>query len=307
MSSLADEEKYLMDFYNLLKNNLQREKSLKSKSILISFLETRSASRYMLLNNSTIPSNLIPNDILLALTTKKQIQVLDGIGSYAITAQGVWDYEKNLGIMSDIYLLSYINEKFFSGKYSMLSSKNKLDEKEAVILFAMIAARAFSKKSSVNLRKDDVTKSKWQDVLERSYDMLSSLDKIKKLKKEKFLEKAGNEHIVSYIFRHNNSCLQKTRGIYSYHMNNEYYLDLNSDKNISQEKLSYLFWKIFEGNITSEVVDLIIDFCKEISNKESIYLFDMSDHSFSMPIYDSVIRDCLLDSVFSKDKWSKIN
>ena len=84
---------YLKKFYNLLRDNLLREKSLKAKSILISFLETRSASRYKLLSNSTIPSNLIPNDILLSLSDKKQIQILGNIGTYTITAKGVWDYE----------------------------------------------------------------------------------------------------------------------------------------------------------------------------------------------------------------------
>ena len=298
---------YLKKFYNLLRDNLLREKSLKAKSILISFLETRSASRYKLLSNSTIPSNLIPNDILLSLSDKKQIQILGNIGTYTITANGVWDYEQSLGLMNEENLMSYINEKYFSDTYSSSNLKKNLDDRETIILFAMIATRAFSEKSSVNLKKDNVVKGKWQEVLEKSYDLLSSLYKIKKLKKEAFLDNTGNEHIVSSIFRHNNHCVQKTRGIYAYKMNNEYYLDLYKDSNFSQEKLSYLFWKIFEGSISSDSVDLIIDFCKEISGKESIYLFDMNEHIFSMPTFDSIIKDSLLDSVLSKIKWAKIS
>ena len=67
-----------------------------------------------------------------------------------------------------------------------------------------------------------------------------------------------------------------------------------------------LFWKIFKGALSSDSVDLIIEFCKEISSKESIYLFDMKEHVFSMPKFDSVIRASLLDSVVSKSKWAKI-
>jgi len=302
-----NEKDYLKKFYNLLRDNLLREKSLKSKSILISFLETRSASRYKLLNSSAIPSNLIPNDILISLSDKKQIQILGNIGTYTITAKGVWDYEQSLGLMNEENLMSYINEKFFSGKYPSSSFKNNLDDREAVILFTMIAARAFSEKSSVNLKKDNVVKGKWQEVLEKSYDLLSSLNKINKLKKEDFLGKTGNEHIVSSIFRHNNHSVQKTRGIYAYKMNNEYYLDLYKESTFSQEKLSYLFWKIFEGSLSLESADLIIDFCKEISSKDSIYLFDMNEHIFSMPTFDSIIKDSLLDSVLSKVKWAKVS
>ena len=100
MSSLFDEEqRYLKNFYILLRDNLQREKSLKSKSVLISFLETWSATRYMILSSSTILSNFIPDNILLTLIDKKQVQLLEGVGSYAITAKGVWDYEKSTGIL----------------------------------------------------------------------------------------------------------------------------------------------------------------------------------------------------------------
>jgi len=307
MTVMSENEKdYLKKFYNLLRDNLLREKSLRDKSVLVSFLETRSAIRYKLLSNSTIPSNLVPNDILLALLTRKEIQVHGEISTYAITAKGVWDYEQSLGLMSEENLLSYINEKFFTGESSTARIKGDLDDREAVILFAMIAARAFSEKSVVDLKKDDVVKGKWQEVLEKSYDLLHRLNVIKKVRKEDFLGKTGNEHVVSSVFRHNNYSVQKTRGIYTYKGNYEYYLDIYRDSSFSQENLSYLFWKIFKGAVSSDYVDLIIEFCKEISSRESVYLFNVKEHIFSMPIFDSMIKASLLDSVISKAKWAKV-
>jgi hypothetical protein len=300
-----NEEGYLKRFYILLRDNLLREKSLKDKSILVSFLETRSAARYKLINSSTIPSNLIPNDILMSLLTKKEVQVLESVGRYAITAKGVWDYEQSLGLMNEENLLSYINEKFFRGESSQ-SAKSDLDDREATILLAMIAARAFSEESMVDLKKNDEAKGKWQEVLEKSYDLLSNLQLIKKVRKEDFLRKKGNEHVVNYIFRHNNYSVQKTHGIYTYKGKYEYYLDIGRDSSSPQENLSFLFWKIFKGALSSDSADLIIEFCKEISSRESIYLFDMKQHVFSMPEFDSVIRASLLDSVVSKSKWAKI-
>jgi len=127
------------------------------------------------------------------------------------------------------------------------------------------------------------------------------------LKKEDFLGKAGNEHIVSSIFRHNNQMVQKTRGIYEYSGKQEYYLDVYENSTFSQEKLSYLFWKIFKGNIPFDSVDLIIEFCNEVSSRESIYLFEMKEHIFSMPTYDSIVKDSFLDSIISKAKWAKVS
>lgn len=304
---IGGETDYLKKFYNLLRDNLLREKNIKDKSILISFIETRSATRYRLLSNSTLSSSLMPNSILMELLTKKDIQVQGEIGSYAITAKGVWDFERSLGLMNEENLLSYINEKFFTGEFTSLNAKGSLDDREAVILFAMIAARAFSEKSTVDLKKNDLVKGKWQEVLERSFDLLHRLEVVKKVKKEDFLGKTGNEHIVSSIFRHNNYSVQKTRGIYSYKGNCEYFLDVYKNSEFSQENLSYLFWKIFKGTISSDSVDAIIEFCKDISSKESIYLFDVKEHIFSMPTFDSMIKTSLLDSVLSKEKWAKVS
>ena len=99
------EKRYLKDFYNLLRDNMRRERSLKRNSVLISFFETRSASRFKWLKNSTIHSSLVPNDVLISLLSKGYIQVLSNINTYAITAKGVWVSEQDLEIMNEENLL----------------------------------------------------------------------------------------------------------------------------------------------------------------------------------------------------------
>ncbi len=299
------EKEYLKKFYYLLRDNLLREKSLKASSVLVSFLETRSASRYKLLSNSTISSGKVPSEILASLLNEKEVQAVGNIGEYAITAKGVWEYEQDLGLMNEKVFLTYLNEKYFSDKYPRQNIRSGLDDREAVILLAMIAARTFSEKSSVDLKKDDVVKGKWQDVLGKSYDLLYNLQTITKLKKEDFLGKTGNINIVSSIFRHNTQMVQKTRGIYSYTGRQEYYLNLYKNETISKDELSYLFWKIFKGEVSLESVDSIIEYCNSVSSKENIYLFNMEEHIFSMPNYDSLLKDSLLDSIKSKTKWAK--
>ena len=180
-----------------------------------------------------------------------------------------------------------------------------LRDKEKTILLAMISARTFSEKSLADLKKSETTKDKWLEILEKSYDLLCSQNQITKLNKE-FFNRKGNEHAASSIFRHNNHMVQKTLGIYEYKGNYQYYLDLYEESQFSTEKLSYLFWKIFKGKIDLDSVDVIAKYCNEISNKESIYLFDMKEHVFSMPVYDSLLKDSLLDSIASKARWARI-
>jgi len=298
---MIDEEKYLKKFYILLSDNLRREKNLKENSVLLSLLKTQSASRYRLLRKSTLSSVLIPTKVLTSLLAKDLIQCIESIDAYAITAKGVWYYEQKIDLINQETLLSYINDKYFVPKM-----KSDLRDKEKIILFMMISTRAFSEKSSVDLKKSDIIKDKWTEMLARSYDLLYDLSLLEKVKKEEFLDKTGNIHIVSSIFRHNNQMVQKTRGIYSYNRKQEYYLDLHKDSNFSQDKLSYLFWKLFKGDISSDSVRRVIEYCNEISRKESIFLFDMPEHKFSMPEYDVVIKDGLMDSILSRDKWARI-
>jgi hypothetical protein len=300
---IDDEKEFLQKFYCLLRNNLLREKSLKGSSVLISFLETRGNSRFALLSNSTIHSSIIPQEVLVSLSSKKKIQPLGSISDYAITAKGVWEYEKELGVLTEESLLSYINSKFFSESLSLAGTKSNLDEKENVILFSLIAARAFSDKSCVDTKKNEFIKGKWQQILEDSFDLLTNLKVIKTLKKEEFLGKKGNEHVVGYVFRHNNDMIQKTNGIYAYSRKQEYYLNLFRDGRISPDELNFLFWKIFKGELSTESIDTVLEFCNSIS-RESIYLYDMNDHIFAQPTFDSMLKDSLLASLVSKTKWS---
>jgi hypothetical protein len=297
-----EEREYLAKFYYLLHDNLLREKSLKDSSVLVSFLETIGSSRVTILSKSTIHSSLISESILLALSTKKLIQPLGSISNYAITAKGVWEYERDAGLLAEDTLLSYINTKFFSG--NLISGiKHNLDEKESVILFAMIAARAFSEKSCVDTKKNESVKGKWLEILEQSYDFLAKMQIIKSLSKEDFLGKKGNEHIVGYVFRHNGPMLQKTNGIYNYTRKQEYFLNLYKEGSVSKDELNFLFWKLFKGELSADSVDKVLDFCNSTS-REDIFLYDMAEHIFAQPIFDSLIKDSLLDSIVSKTRWS---
>ena len=295
------EIQYLAKFYNLLSENIKGDKKLKGQSIIMSFLKTRGASRFKLLRKSTLSSNMLPSFILNLLLEKGYIQSIDDIETYVITAFGIWYLEKMNENIDEKKLLEFINNEYFT-----INTKKELDDKEKVILFTLLSTRTFSEKSPVDLKKDMPVKNRWYKLLEYCYEKLEEL-KVIKITKNKIFKTTGNVHIVSSLFRHNNDMVQKTKGIYSYNRKQEYFLILYKNGYFSDDKLSYLFWKVFEGNILPNKLNEIIDFCNDVAKMESIYLFDVEKHIFSMPEFDIKIKDGLFNSIINKSKWDKIS
>ncbi|PHP45616.1 hypothetical protein B6V01_003180 [Methanosarcinales archaeon ex4572_44] len=291
---------YLNKFYDTLYTNAELEEKLRNKSLIITFLENTKNTIYKLMSDSSKSSAKIPTNVLNSLLAEGLIQNTDEIDTYTITAKGVWMVENERGTLDEKSLISYINDRYF-----VYSNRKPLTEKEKVILFSMIAARTFSKDSSIDLKEDYDGKlaDTWKEIIDESCEKLLELSVISKKTKDTFYGKSGNEHVVSGLFRRNNDLPRKTKGIYTAPGTRKYYLDLYNNSKLSDEKLSYLFWQIFNGKLSETSRKEVINFCNKISNNKSIFIFDMSKHIFSMPKYDTVIKDCLIDSILSKRKW----
>ena len=293
-----DEESYHLNrFYRILYENIKKYKKLKDNSIILSFLKTRKASIFRILKRSTMSSNLIPLETLTSLLKKGLIQNYGQFNTYIISAKGVWIIEKENDNMSLDLLFSFFNKEYFN-----LKIEADLNDKEKVILFTMIATRTFSDKSTIDLKKDLIIRDKWKEIMEKTHNFLKTQSYIN-IKKEKLFNTTGNIHIVSSLFRHNNKMVQKTRGIYNYNRKQEYYLDIYKNNIFNDEKLTYLFWKLFDGKISNKEINIITNYCNEISLKDSIYLFNIKNHIFSMPKYDIKIKDAIINSLLAKNKW----
>jgi len=202
------------------------------------------------------------------------------------------------GRLDEDSFISYINKEYFT-----IEKQKKVNDNEKVVLFSMVAARTFSDKSPLYLKTGSSSVDKWKEILDLSCDKLISLKVIPKTAKNKLYSKAGNEHVVSNLIRHNIYLSPKIKGIYHSMGNQKYYLDIYDDLQISNDKLSYLFWKIFNGNLNNESIEEIAKFCNKLSDDMSIYVFDLDVHIFSTPKYDIIVKDCLKDSIISKTKW----
>jgi hypothetical protein len=288
---------HLYQFYNVLKENLNQNKKNTNYSILLNFLRTTQPNIYKILKNSSKNKNLIPNNILINLLEKGYIQNFEDFNSYIISARGIYFIEKKENILNEEIFLNYMEKEYFSTKISKID----LNDREKVILFALILGRSFSIDSSVNLKKKELITNKWYEILKYSFEKLYELDIIK-LKFDKIFIGTENVHIVSDLFRHNIKMQEKTIGIYNYGRNQEYYLDLYKNNNFNKDKLSYLFYKIFINKLTINNLDIIINHCNEISSNYSYYLYEKK-HVFSQPEYDIIIKDCLINSITLNTKY----
>lgn len=296
-----NEKRYLTKFYDALYDNIERDKKLKDQSILISFLRINKTPRYKLLTNSAINSAKVPTKILNYLLSEQLIASTDEIETYIITAKGVWIVENEKGTLNESSFISYIDKEYFT-----IAVQKKVNDKEKVILFSMLVARTFSADSPLHLETGSSSVDKWKEILDMSCDKLISLKIISKTAKDNLYSKAGNEHVVSNLIRHNINLSPKIKGIYHSLGSQKYYLDIYNDSQISKDKLSYLFWKVFNGKLDSESLGDVAEFCSKMSNDMSIYVFDLDNHIFSTPKYDLLIKDCLKDSVISRTKWENM-
>jgi hypothetical protein len=198
-------------------------------------------------------------------------------------------------------LLDFIDSTYFD----LFEKRKPLTEREKVIIFSMLSARAFSEESSVDMRKDDSVKDAWKDVLISSYNKLRELGIINKLAPEELMIDCGIEHPASHLIRHTDQLPRKTKAIYKAIGKNKYYLDVEDNGSVSVEKLAYLFWLVLGDKATPDNIDSIHEYCTKTAYDASIYVYDMAEHKYSSPRYDAIMRDGLVDSIMNRSHWEE--
>lgn len=293
-----DAEYYLKRFYDKLYENLLFENKLKKESILISFLELKSNSRYTFLESAAISEEKIPEIILLDLKRNNLVRPSDEVNKYTITGKGVWKVEKNRKRVTEDIIVDYLDKK----KFDFYSSNKKLSDKEKIILFSMISARTFSEESPIDLKKDEYTLNAWKRIIYESYSKLNELKLVKKLSEEQLYGKKGNEHKVSNLIRHTDSLPKKTKATFKAKGKQKYFLDIFFKNSLSKEKLTHIVNIIFnlDKNNSTELVEEINDFCLKIAYEEAPYIYDLENHLFSSPEYDDIVKDAIREAILLK-------
>ena len=287
---------FLEKLYSKLKECYLRGNNGKCpQSLLFALLDYKSSTRRMrLLIDAAVLTKIEKPEILDQLSRLGLIQFIDVKRSVTFTAKGIWQIEKELKVIDADVLIDFIDKKWFD---CFKKESQALSDKEKVILFTALAARAFSEQSSIDLTKKDKIHDAWKETVEKVVDFLFANKIIAdpSLRQSLFVGKKSGKttlHPVVYCFRYSADIPQKVNGLFVA-KNSRYFLNIYRDEKIAIEELSFLFELVLGDNFGSDLLDKVFKFCQEISYEKSIVVFSVDKHNFAQPDYDDLIRASL--------------
>jgi hypothetical protein len=287
----------LKRLYGSCKDRFQMEEKLREGSVFLSCLEVKNNVRFKLLNEAAVESFRIETGVLADLVAEGLVRQSANASSLTLTAKGIWDVEKSQGIIDEARLVEYLDQKHFD----LFGGTPKLTDREKVIILSLIAARAFSKESCVDLHKDDATMDIWQRIIEKSLPALKDLGIAGKLSSDVLLARRGNEHPVSDLLRHSDALQRKTKLLFLAPGKQKYYLGLYDGSTIAVDKLGFLFHLIFEDRLDVDDMDKVLALCADVAHNDGILVFDPAEHPFAKPGVDDKIRESLIRSQVSRE------
>lgn len=293
--------RYLNRLYDSYRESLEARKKLRSQSVLLSSFGIKKNERFRAMMDASKSLNRLPSEVLLELRENEFIRNTDDVDSCIITANGIWEVEKNRKILDVNGLLTFIDDNYFD----LFEKRKPLTEREKVIVFGMLSTRAFSAESSVDMRKDDLVKDVWKDVMISSYNELNELGVMNKLLLDDLMPEGGIEHPASHLIRHTDQLPRKTKTIFNAIGKNKYHLDVEDGDSISVDKLAYLFWLVLGKSATPDNLESIHEYCTKTAYNASIYVYDMAEHKYSSPKYDEIMRDGLVNSIIHRSRWEE--
>lgn len=291
---MADDlPKDLMQFYARYREAIKRTKGSKGPPLFIKQMLMKSNDRSDLLRASSIDGKDVDYSALRTLLEEGVVQETDERSKYTITGRGVWLVESQSGVIQVSELIDHLDERYFR----FAGAAPPLTEREKVILLALIAGRAFSDVSAVDLQSDELTKDGWQTIVGKALDELRELGVVKKLSKRELLEREGNEVAVSHLIRHTDALPKKTRGLYVAGGRQRYYLSLGSPDVINTSDLTYILRRILERNVPPSRLDRVNSFLRDVAYTDALKVFDLRTHRYATPAVDEVVHEAVRQAV----------
>ncbi len=209
-----------------------------------------------------------------------------------MSARGIWESE-NIGSKLDLtVLIDFIESKWFNCFVAANTSPN---DKEKLILFTLLVARAYSEGTSVNLSKDK-THSAWRDLLVNTSDFLTSNSIISDVGVHEMFESSDGTYLrpLMKFFRYSEYLPKKTGGTFIA-KSLKYYLDLYKNTCIDSNSLTHLFGLVLKGHISYELTSKVADLCRTLAYDVSARVYEPGETSFASFEYDSIIENSLRD------------
>ena len=290
-----DVESGLLSFYIVLYDNVKRSISIKENSIFITLIGASQNNVLKLLSESALSVDIIGEEKIDQLIRSNLIKKDDFSENFSITAQGIWQVEKNKHIVSEPQIVDYFQKTQFQRKKG---SKIELKYREKVLLLSMIAARSFSLESAVNLDPRINTNDDWQEIFDSANQFLFDLNVINENEKNSLYLRCANDQPIVTIFRRLTDFPKKTNFVYKFDKNLNYWLDMPESEMEFKEIMASLFSLVFCDKLSYQNLDHILEFCRKIAQTKSVLIFgDITKHKFLDSRYDGMIKEALIKGI----------
>jgi hypothetical protein len=279
--------------YDELKRLLMVEKKLRNNSVLLSFLKIKSNSRLSYLERTCQPEAFFLGQLEQRLSNK-DIQHYGEDDKYCLTADYVWRREKE-HILNNDFIPQFFDEEYFNcPKYEGIT------EKEKVIIFTLLFARAFSEGTAMDLKIGENYWSKWEELTADTYDVLTRIGLITNLQKDALFSKSSTENKVSSLFRHTDVLKKKTFLRFVGPGEQKYYIDVcDAYGNFSAAELVKLLKIMVKGDTLSlEMLDKLSEDSIGLAHSKGLYLTDVKNPYINLSV-DMEIRRSFEELIFN--------
>ncbi len=300
-------ESVLQRFYDALRDSLVRE-GLRGSIFHNLILKKNSTKLQTILRQSTISGSSIDPAILKDISARRLVLPTDEINQYIISVRGIWEIENRQNIISIENLLDFYDTKVF--RYQLVDQA--LIPREKVVVFSLLAIRAYSKEFAVNLNKDDTALEAWINLVKETIEKLKEIGELPEGYsiqefynvsdgKRKRKTKPGNilfEHPLVYVFRRIYQLPEKTKNIVQNPGNRQYFLDLWKNEEFYQEGLKFLITRVFTDiTLSIPILESISLFFEDISFRYAPLIFDYGSNPFLSPKFSEKIKDYLIFNI----------
>jgi hypothetical protein len=279
----------------VLYDNVKRSISIKENSIFITLIGASQNNVLKLLSESALSVDIIGEEKIDQLNRLNLIKKDDFSENFSITAQGIWQVEKNKNIVSETQIVDHFQKTQFQRKKG---SKIELKYREKVLLLSMIAARSFSLESAVNLDPRINTNDDWQEIFDSANQFLFDLHEINEKEKNSLYLRCANDQPIVTIFRRLTDFPKKTNFVYKFDKNLNYWLDMPESEMEFKDIMASLFSLVFCDKLSYQNLDNILEFCRKIAQTKSVLIFgDITKHKFLDSRYDGLIKEALIKGI----------
>ena len=258
----ASETAALLGMYDNLRSSFTSQKQrLVHKSILLGLVAMGSKNKRMRVLLDAAVRSAALGSLSSELMRRGLVEQASLDGRIALSARGIWEAEQIRGILDLEVLLEYVDEKWFR---CFVDIQDPVTDKERLLLFVLLSARAFSADTGVNLQSKVVFRA-WTDSVVAAARFLIDHGVTGDAGAEAELlaggARAGLQPLLGF-WRYSADLPKKTEGIFVAKSLN-YFLNLDATGKIEEATLAWLFALVLGDRVDFELADVVYRHCRE--------------------------------------------